>query len=97
MNIDEKTKNKIIYTILGVIPDVKIYLFGSRARGDYRPDSDIDIALEGKEKLDRYAIGEIRDMLQASNILKKIDIVDLNSVNNEMKDSILKEAVLWKS
>jgi predicted nucleotidyltransferase len=34
-------------------PEVhRIYIFGSRARGDHRPDSDLDIAVELVENLD---------------------------------------------
>lgn len=48
--IDEKTKHKIIAVISALMPDVKIYLFGSRARGTNSRTADIDIALDGGEK-----------------------------------------------
>jgi predicted nucleotidyltransferase len=44
MNTDE-IKNKIALTIHKKDPNAVSYLFGSRARGDYRPDSDWDILI----------------------------------------------------
>lgn len=44
MNTDE-TKNRIALTIHKKDPNAVSYLFGSRARGDFRPDSDWDILI----------------------------------------------------
>ena len=55
-------------------------MFGSRARGDFRGDSDWDILIVTKEKLDRKVEEkfwlEIEDMLVRSNIVPEIIIVD---------------------
>lgn len=56
----EGTLKLIKETILNVAKQYnvevdKIILFGSRARGDYREDSDWDILIVTKEKLDRRA------------------------------------------
>jgi uncharacterized protein len=94
--ISSAVKDKIIRVIHALIPEARIYLFGSRARGTYTDRSDIDIALEADKPLKRVDIGEVRDMLNASNISYKIDVVDLNSLPEEMRSAILKERVLWK-
>ena len=49
-------KNKILQqiknTVLAVAPNAVLILYGSYARGDYRPDSDIDIlVLIDKDKI----------------------------------------------
>lgn len=97
MDLDEKYKNKIISILSALFPRTKIYLFGSRARKTNREFSDIDIALDAGRPLDNIDVGEARDMLAESNVPYKIDVLDLQSVPEEMKKIILKEGVLWKS
>jgi predicted nucleotidyltransferase len=95
--IDEKTKLKII-GILGVLfPDAKVYLYGSRARGNYREWSDIDLALDAGQPLDFFDVCEAKNLFEASNIAYKVDVVDRLSVSKEMREDILKEGVLWNS
>jgi type I restriction enzyme S subunit len=94
-NLNEKTKEKIIRVIQALIPEVDIYLFGSRATGQYRPHSDIDIALDAGEPLDRLDVGEVQDMLNASNIPYSFDIVDLHNVGEDLKNDIREQGVLW--
>ncbi|MBK8978621.1 MAG: nucleotidyltransferase domain-containing protein [Planctomycetes bacterium] len=36
-----------------------VWLFGSRARGDERPDSDVDLAVLGRERFDPVAVFEL--------------------------------------
>lgn len=65
----------------------KIYLFGSRARGDYHRTSDIDLAVSGGD-FDRFAL----DIDEDTSTLLKFDIVDLNRiVHPELLDAIQKE------
>lgn len=94
--IDEESKRKIIAVISGLFPQAQIYLFGSRARGTHSQWSDIDIALREDKKISRYAISEAVNMLEASNMPYKIDIVDFHSVTEDMRQSIESEGLLWK-
>ena len=94
--IDEESKQKIIAVLLVLFPHAEIYLFGSRVRGTHAKWSDIDIALKSEQKISKYAIGEAKSMLEASNIPYKVDIVDFNAVSDDMRESINDEGVLWK-
>ena len=96
--IDERNKQKIVGLIGVLLPNAKIYLFGSRARGDHSERSDIDLALDTGEKIERSLVGEIRDVLEATNIINSMDVVDLNgAISPMMREAILKERVLWKA
>lgn len=44
--------------------DVKIILFGSRARGDFNRCSDIDIGIMPKNRCDRMKLIELKDKLE---------------------------------
>jgi uncharacterized protein len=97
MNIEETDKRKIINLISSLLPKTKIYLFGSRAVGSHSPGSDIDIAIDGGTKIERRTIAEIRSILEATNIMHKIDVVDFHSVPDRMQKMIKKEGVSWKN
>jgi uncharacterized protein len=94
--LDEKTKQKIVAVISALIPDAKIYLFGSRARGTNSKLSDIDIALDAGRELDIEDVYEITCMFRESNIMYKIDVVDLYQVSDLMRKEILEDKVVWK-
>ena len=69
-------------------------IFGSRARGDYRKGSDIDIALFGENltfQINTKIYFEIDDLY----LPYKIDLINFNSLgeDDKIKDSILKEGV----
>ncbi len=93
--IDNETKHKIINIINALLPQVKIYLFGSRARGTASKWSDIDIAIDAGMPLALTAIDEIMSIFQATNIPYKIEVVDMHRINNDMKASIQKEGIAW--
>lgn len=68
----------------------RLILFGSRARGDFRPLSDVDLAVSGGD-FERFAL----DVEEYTNTLLKFDIVNLDaSVQKELLDSIKKEGIV---
>ncbi len=77
--------------------DVKIVLFGSRARGDYAKTSDIDIGILPGGKINKKELILLREKMENSNIPYKVDIVDLSQTSREFKEKALKEGLLWKS
>lgn len=67
----------------------KIYLFGSRARGDANNRSDIDLAIECIENPRVWV--EIYETIQATETLLKIDLINLAEASSELKQKILCE------
>lgn len=68
----------------------RVILFGSRARGDFKRTSDIDLAVEGGD-FDHFAL----DVSEETSTLLKFDIVDLDrDVQQELLDSIRREGRL---
>jgi len=87
----------MIQLLTVLFPAAKIYLFGSRARGDHTERSDIDIAIDLGRKMEIKEIAKARGVLEGLNTPQMIDVVDMNSISTDMKEFILKEGVLWKS
>ena len=61
--------------------NVKIYIFGSRARGDYKEYSDIDICIT--EKVDQKRRYKIMDDVDKIMTHHKIDLIFIQDVKNE--------------
>lgn len=97
MNLETEIKEKIIGLLTTLFPDAKIYLFGSRATGVNQKYSDIDIAIDNKTQIPLIDIDEANSIMEALNIPYKVDIVDFNHVSEIMRNSIIKEGILWKN
>lgn len=68
----------------------KVLLFGSRARGDFKRTSDIDIAVTGGD-FERFAL----DVDEETSTLLEYDIVNLDrEMQDELRDSIEKEGIV---
>lgn len=68
----------------------KVLLFGSRARGDFRQRSDIDLAVTGG-KIDLFSVA----VDEETSTLLKYDIVNLDAaVERELLYSIEKDGVI---
>lgn len=87
----------IIQLLTVLFPSSTIYLFGSRARGDYVDRSDIDIAIDLGRPMEIKEIARARGVLEGLNLAQMIDVVDMYSVSSEMKASILKDGIIWKN
>ena len=90
-----KYKSKLTESLQLLFPGAKIYLFGSRARGDNFPASDIDIALDAGSKIDPQKMLAAAAYIDALNIPYEVGLVDFNAVPQAMRDNILKEGILW--
>lgn len=71
-------------------------IFGSRARGDFKPSSDIDLAVYGDDgfKFDDYArlLGQIDEL----PIIFKVDVVDVAGVDKPaLLESIQRDGVIF--
>jgi uncharacterized protein len=73
----------------------QVILFGSRARGDHKLKSDIDLAIISKNK---KTTAEFIAKIEESNILLKVDVVEINkSTNPKLSQNIKNDGiVIWE-
>lgn len=92
--LDEKVISDIIEILKKYEEIESAKIFGSRARGDYRKASDIDIALFGN-RLTHSINTKIFYDIDELYLPYKIDLINFNSLNaeNTLRDNILKEGV----
>ena len=76
--------------------NVRVYLFGSWARQEEKTSSDIDIAIEPISRLSLQKWVELSERLEESTIPYKIEVVNLDDANKELRLNVKREGVLWK-
>ena len=89
--MDLKSKRDEIIGIATTHGARNLRVFGSVARGDDRPDSDVDLLVDmdsERSLLDLVALGQdLEDLLQ-----RKVDVLTAASVHPALRDRILSEA-----
>ncbi len=80
--LSEKDIEKINEVFVRFSDVEEVLIFGSRAKGNYKKGSDIDLALKGKKMDDRIA-SSIHAVLEEETPLPyKFDVVNYTSVSN---------------
>ena len=64
---------------------VQVWVFGSRALGDARRWSDLDLALEGRDPLDEDTLLRLKDAFEGSALSLRVDLVDLHEVTDRFR------------
>ncbi|TSE28210.1 Nucleotidyltransferase domain protein [Tepidimonas thermarum] len=72
-----------------------VWLFGSRARGDARRASDIDVALRAPTPVPPDVLAGVREALEESHIPFRVDLVDYRSAAEGLQRAIDAEGVAW--
>ncbi|MEW6012319.1 MAG: nucleotidyltransferase domain-containing protein [Elusimicrobiota bacterium] len=93
-DIEPRIKKLITQTIKKHIPDAKILIFGSRIKGDFTQNSDIDIAIKCDKKIEIRLIAKIKMDLEELEINHRIDLIDYNSVSKEFQKIIDNSAII---
>lgn len=70
----------------------RFFLFGSYAKGQQTPKSDIDLLVDFNKTIDMFALVDLQEYLK--NLFgKKIDLGTKNGLKKVIKNSILNEAI----
>jgi len=80
--IDETIWKQILTTCFGFSGVKRVILYGSRARGDYRQGSDIDIAIDAP-KITSREFSQIWHAVDDLPIIYTFDIVHLQALTNK--------------
>ena len=63
----------------------RVFLFGSRAMGTARPESDFDLGVLGDEPLKLDAFDQIAEKLEQIPTLCRFDWIDLNRADSRLR------------
>ena len=78
----------LVRNFINKVASPLLYIFGSRARGDAKKYSDIDIAIKSKD-LTPQITEKLKYIFENSTLPYEVDIVDLNNISENFKNIIL--------
>lgn len=76
------------------VPKCDVWVFGSRVRGRTKPASDLDLAIVCEKSIDSQVLGVLADVFSESDLPIKVDLVDLNRVDESFRKIIEAQRVL---
>ena len=92
-NLTVEELSRIVASIAIQYNMKRVYLFGSRARGDYRPDSDYDFCVLPGEHCSMLTLGGfITDLKDALG--QEVDLVYEDCIDDEFKDCLRDDGIL---
>ncbi|KKQ48826.1 MAG: polymerase beta domain protein region protein [candidate division TM6 bacterium GW2011_GWF2_38_10] len=96
-SMEKKYKKILENLILEKIPHCRIYLFGSRARGTAQSGADIDLALDAGEPIAFDTLCVLQDAIEQTDIPVFVDLVDLATASDLLKNEVIKEGIVWEN
>jgi predicted nucleotidyltransferase len=95
LNTQDRSAIERIVAPFLVRRDIRLKLFGSRARGDARRVSDIDLALIASQPIPSADMALLREAFDESRIPFRIDLVDYASAPYSLRSAIDREGISW--
>ncbi len=92
---EERALKKLRGELLAKIPIIDIRLYGSKARGEGRPDSDLDVMIE-IPAYDRKMVATIDDIIYRINLEHDVFISALVFGKDELEEGPMSEAPIYK-
>ena len=96
MDAKEYTFEELAEIVGGIAAEygmLKVYLFGSRARGDNRPDSDYDFCVLTDDGCTLFTLGGFYSDLRDA-IGTEIDIVSEDAIEGDFREEILRDRIM---
>jgi predicted nucleotidyltransferase len=76
------------------VPSMEVWAFGSRARRDAKPYSDLDLALLTTQPMSLAQSARLTNALESSNLTIRVDVVDWASTSETFREIIRRDKVL---
>ena len=71
----------------------RVWVFGSRATGEYHRFSDIDLLYEFPDNTNLSLIAKITEAIEESALSIEVDLVDMNHLSTTYQERIIKQLI----
>ncbi|OLN33204.1 nucleotidyltransferase family protein [Desulfosporosinus metallidurans] len=88
ISVSEGQLKIILDIIREFVPHCEVRAFGSRYKWTAKVYSDLDLSIEGEDKLDWTLMENIQEAFQESDLPFRVDILDWNAISPEFKKVI---------
>ena len=76
IDLDPRDMAEVIRILQQQVPELEVWVFGSRIKGTAKPYSDLDLALITTQPLSLERSGALKEAFDESNLPMRVDIVD---------------------
>lgn len=91
LDLENKYRDFIKQTVSSVLDNAEIFIFGSRTQNKAQEYSDVDIALRCSDEIPAERIIKLKTIFHDSTFPYKVDIVDLNTLDENFLKIIEKD------
>lgn len=92
-------REEVLETLRGLVPGLRaelgvreVYLFGSFARGEDTPDSDVNVLVEVEESATLFTLARIKHRMQAA-LRRDVDLGTCEGLSRAARERVMKERV----
>jgi len=94
IEIDPRDWVDVVRILHEQVPDTEVWAFGSRAKRNAKPYSDLDLALITRQPLSLDQLASITDAFATSDLPIRVDLVDWASSSDAFRQLIAQDKVV---
>jgi predicted nucleotidyltransferase len=81
MPLKETYTKDIKLSVTRMLPNARVFIFGSQVMGTSRQDSDCDVAIDAGHILSFSEIGALRENFENSDLPFSVDLIDIRATS----------------
>lgn len=97
LNLEQRYQDIVMDVLNSHVPDMEVWVFGSRITSRYKPHSDLDLVLITRQPLDNRIMFALKDDLQESELPVRVDVLDWQQISESFRQLILQHYEIFRS
>ena len=96
IDISDIQMEEVLNILERYVPDMEVWAFGSRVKGNAKSYSDLDLLIIGDEKMSINQWGELKEAFQESDLPFRVDLLDWHQISPEFRQVIKQKYEILK-